>query len=637
LKKRLLVVLSAITIALSVLSARLVYVQVVGHEKYTEAAESHYTHREVLPAKRGEVFSADGDRLARSQTVYSLVVDCHHIRDPLYACAGVAEKKGVTPREIRRRYPYEEITSSYFAWIVANLARPLSIRSDDLSDRLKNKTAGEIVLARGIEEDQKRDLGEIMKHNRIGGIYFRREERRFYPSPLTLTQVVGYVGERKTEDEKGNEIFEIEGKEGVEKVFDREMSGEAGYRFIERDSRKREILAFRGDEKAPRAGNNIHLTINMGLQTAIEGVLDEVWDQYSPEKATAIWMNPKTGEILAMASRPHFDLATRKGTRRNIAVSDLYEPGSTFKIVGFGGAFDRRLVSLSTEINCHWGNYTAEGFTMGDHHDYGTLTVKQAVAKSSNIGAYMVARQLNRQPYLDYVRAFGFGQRTGIELTAENAGTVHPVDTWSQTSFSSTSIGYSTGVTPLQMVQAYAVIANGGILQPPTILKSIENPNRKAFHVPPRKPYRRVISERAADAVKEALMAVLEEGGTGTRAVMPGYKVAGKTGTAKKHVPGKGYVSGRYICSFAGFLPAEDPELVGLVIVDDPKATGMKLYGGTVAAPIFKQMAEKAVRVLGIAPQDAEEYRLAEMGEFTVPLATDQMTDQLIKQGLIAE
>lgn len=617
LKKRLLAVLAVITAGLSVLSARLVYVQVVDHERYTKAALSHYTHREVLPATRGEIFSSDGDLLARSQVVYSLVVDCHHIRDPLFACAGLAKKYGKKPRAIRQQYDPDEINSTYIAWIVSRLAKPLRLRSDELSQRLKGKVNGEIMLARDIEEDESRRLREIMRENRIGGIYFRKEERRFYPSPLTLTQVVGYVGERKDEDEDGNETYEIEGKEGIEKVFDGEMRGEAGYRYIERDNRKREILAFRGDEKTPRAGNNIHLTIDMGLQVAIEQVLDQTWEQYSPEKVTAIWMRPKTGEILAMASRPHFDLATRKGTRRNIAVTDLFEPGSTFKIVAFGGALDKRLISLSTEINCHSANYTAEGFTMGDHHPYGILTAKGIVARSSNIGAYMIARQLNRGGFMSYVKSFGFGDRTGIELTAENAGVVHPIKTWSQTSFSSTSIGYSISVTPLQMIQAYSVIANGGELRPPTILKSIENPNRKAFHVPPPKPVRRVLSERAAKDVRLALMAVLEkeEHGTGTRAAMPGYTLAGKTGTAKKNVEGRGYVNGRYVCSFAGFLPAEDPELVGLVIVDDPRAEGMKLYGGTVAAPIFKEMATKAVRILGIPPQDAEEYRLAEIGE----------------------
>lgn len=600
-RRRLLVVCGAMACGLSGLSARLVWLQVVRHENYAEEASLHYSHREELPASRGSIVDRHGDLLARNQTVYSIVADCQHLRDFGITCVALGRQEQLGPRIIKQKYEPEEIVDRYLSLVVGHLARPLRMPEGELRRKLNSKESGEIVLAREIEEDEAQEFADLMAEHRIGGVYLRRGERRYYPSPLSLTHVIGYV------DKDGV------GKEGVEKVFDREMRGEPGYRYVERDRRQREIHAFRGDEKEPKDGNGIRLTIDMGLQVKVEEILDQVWEQYRPEKVTSIWMNPRTGEVLALANRPHFDLSTRQGSLRNVAVSDFYEPGSTFKIVAASAAFDRGVVTPQTEIFCHNGLYDEEGLKLKDHHPYGTLTAERVLAKSSNIGIYKMARQLNRAPFFEYIRGFGFGQATGIEVTAETGGMVHPVDDWNQSSFSSIAMGYAVGVTPIQMATAYCAVANGGELVQPHVLKSIEDSRGRTLWTHRRAVVRRVMGEETSRMMREALAKVTQEGGTGTHAAMAGYDVAGKTGTAKKNFPGRGYIEGRYVVSFAGFLPADDPQLVGLVVVDDPKAEGVTLYGGTIAAPIWARIANQAVRICGIAPRDVELARLAEL------------------------
>ncbi|MCB1090682.1 MAG: hypothetical protein KDL87_04080, partial [Verrucomicrobiae bacterium] len=247
-KRRLIVVCALMACGLSVLSARLVWLQVVEHESYAAEAARHYTYREELPASRGVIVDRGGDLLARNQTIYSIVADCQHLRDFGITCGALGKLEGVSPRTIKQAYEPEEITDKYLGLVVEKLYRQLRIPVGELRRKLESKKTGEIVLAKEFEEDDAQELQKLMDESRIGGIYLRRGERRYYPSPLNLTHVIGYV------DKEGV------GKEGVEKVFDEEMRGEAGYRYIERDRRNREIHAFRGDEKEPRSGNGIRLT-----------------------------------------------------------------------------------------------------------------------------------------------------------------------------------------------------------------------------------------------------------------------------------------------------------------------------------------------------------------------------------------
>ena len=602
LKTRLVVGCGMLVLTLSLLSARLFFIEAFQGGDLSAKARSHYEYKEELPAERGRIFDRSGELLARNQTVFSLVVDSQHLRDQGLASIGLARAEKVSSHEIRKKYLPQEIQSRYREYVAESLSAVLREPKQDLARRLREKEVGPLVLAKGIEDDFAEQLEEWIDERALAGIYLQRGQRRYYPSPLSLTQVIGFV------DSDGV------GASGVEKTFDAEMTGTPGYRYCERDSRRREIHAYRGLQVDPRAGRDVYLTIDMALQSVLERELDAVIDEYRPEKVTAIWMDPRNGEVLAMASRPHFDLATREGIRgmdpirRNIAITDLYQPGSTFKIVGFSGAFDRGLADPSMEVDCHMGNYDLEGFVLKDHHEYGRLTAEMAFAKSSNIGAYLVTRPLNKHVFHHYMQEFGFGKKTGIELNAESDGRIFPVSRWTATSFSSQVMGYEVAVTPLQMATACSVIANGGVLKPPTILKGLKENRRDAELVGGLSaPARRIISEKAAMQVRRCMVAAIGESGTGTNAAMPGYTVAGKTGTARKHVENVGYVSGRYIASFMGFLPAENPELLGLIVIDDPRLEGREVYGGSVAAPFFKRVAEDAVKILGIEPDRPEE------------------------------
>jgi len=612
LRTRLVLGCFALVTLLSALSARLLHLEAFRSESLSAQARGHYEYKETLPARRGRIFDRSGELLARSQTVFTLVADLHHLSDPMLACIGLGERENVSPQTIKARYLPEEIGGLYREYVAESLAAALEEPRHEIARLLKGKKLGEVVLAKNIEDDFARSLERMLDEKEIGGVYLRRGERRYYPSPMSLTQAIGYV------DEEGI------GVAGIEKVFDAEMQGKPGYRYCERDRSRREIHAFRGREVEPVAGRDVHLTIDMAVQTVVERELDSVIDRFRPAKATVILLDPANSEVIAMASRPHFDLSTRNGirdqepVRRNPAIADLYQPGSTFKIVGYGGAFDRGLADPATEVDCHMGQYSLDGFVLKDHHPYGRLTARVAFAKSSNIGAYLLARPLNKDLFHHYVKEFGFGSKTGIELNGENAGRVIAPDRWSATSFSSQVMGYEIAVTPMQMAMACSVIANGGIYRTPSIVRGVKRDAPDAELAKEAMPApRRVVGEKAAKQVMQCMLETMSEQGTGSKGDLPGYTVAGKTGTARKHVEGVGYVEGCYVASFMGFLPAENPRLLGLVVIDEPKATGPMVYGGAVAAPVFKAIASEAVKILGIEPDQPAELNPAP----PVPLA----------------
>lgn len=600
---------------LSTLSVRLFHIEAFRSDALAAQARDHYEARDPLPARRGRIYDRSGELLARSQTVYTLEVDPYHLRDPLLACIALGERDKISPQTVRKRHLPEELAGLYREYVAECIASILDAPIHEIARQIREETRGSIVLAKDIEDDFARQVEKVIDAKKLGGVMLRAGERRYYPSPLSLTQVIGYV------DEKGV------GVAGVEKIFEDEMRGTDGFRFCERDRSRREIRAYRGQQVDPVAGKDVYLTVDMGVQSIVERELDAVIDRFRPAKATVILIDPSNAEVIAMASRPHFDLSTRRGirgqepVRRNPAVSDLYQPGSTFKIVGFGGAFDRGLADPSTEVDCHMGEYALDGFTLKDHHPYGMLTARVAFAKSSNIGAYLITRPLNKELFHHYVKQFGFGSKTGLELNAEHAGRVIPVEKWSAPSFSSQVMGYEVSVTPMQMAMACSVIANDGVLLTPTLLRGVKADVRGADLVKgPERTGRRVLSEKAAHQVMQCMIETMGEHGTGTKGNVPGYTVAGKTGTARKHVENVGYVDGLYVASFMGFLPAENPRLLGLVVIDEPKATGPMVYGGAVAAPVFQAIASEAVKILGIEPDRPEEL----LAEPAVPLAAAQ-------------
>ena len=313
-------------------------------------------------------------------------------------------------------------------------------------------------------------------------------------------------------------------------------------------------------------------------------------------------MRPRTGEILAMATLPNFDpnnlAASSADTRRNRVIADIAEPGSTFKIVVVSGALNERKVTLADQFNCENGAFSFAGRVLHDHERYGLLSVKNIITKSSNIGAAKVGIALGNQELYDYMREFGFGQRTGLPLPGEVNGLLYPPSKWSKVSIAQIPMGHGVAVTRLQMLQAMAVIANDGWLMRPMIVSRLEdaNGNLVAQYTPQR--VRQVVSERAAHDMVEALKTVVTDEGTAVKAALEHYTVAGKTGTAQKAENGA-YVPGKYLSSFIGFFPADNPELCISVVLDEPKGAH---YGGQTAAPAFKQIAERAANYLNIRP-----------------------------------
>ena len=461
------------------------------------------------------------------------------------------------------------------------------------SEALKRQMpAPYVVIKKQVPESVASDLAAALAEHKQRGVYFEPDSKRIYPNDKMLCHVVGFTN--------GAGV----GMEGVEQRMEQFLAGHDGYRYIEHDRTGREIVPYRGMEKDARNGNNVRLTIDMGLQNIVEMELDAAINQFHPKSATVILMQPKTGEILAMANRPNYDLNDQEGVpadhRRNRAVTDMIEPGSTFKIVTTAAALSEQIVNPSTMINCENGYYAA--VKLHDHHPYPDLTVHDILVKSSNIGVAKLAIQLGDQRFYDYVKRFGFGEKTGIELPGEFWGLVHPPHAWSKISITRLPMGQEVGATPLQVVSAMCAIANGGHLMMPQIVRDIvDDQGNKIAQFPPQE-VPTVATTKATDAVRDALVEVVSPRGTAALAHVAGFKVAGKTGTAQKLEADGHYSHTKYVVSFVGFMPAKDPAFVALVLIDEAQVEHNKNYGGMVAAPVFSRIAEKAARYLGLNP-----------------------------------
>ncbi len=554
----------------SIFSCRLIYLQMVMHDYYTALAAGKNVGRNVIPAERGAIYDTHDEVLAQNVPVATVVADGTLLNNPDALLPILAHALHLPPNEIA-----EKISSR----------RPY------------------IVLKRELPEAEARALEAALKQNKLRGIRCERGTVRVYPNGPMLCHVVGFTD------------FHQRGIQGVEASMDQYLRGEDGYRFIEHDAQGREIVLYRGAERLPRNGCQVHLTVDLHLQTIVENELDAAMREYRPEKATIILMRPQTGEILAMANRPNFDLNLRAEAKpeqmKNRAIIDMMEPGSTFKIVTAASALNERKVRLDSMIFCENGVWNVFGRPLHDHghKGYGELSVQDILVHSSNIGAAKMACMLGELKFYEYIRRFGFGDRTGIELPGEIRGMVHPPRSWSKISITRIPMGQEVAVTPLQMIVAMATIANGGKLMQPRIVKSIIDDEGKASVLQPTL-VRRVISSETAAEIAFALRGVVSKRGTAAEAAVPGFTISGKTGTAQKAAPGGGYEKDKYIVSFSGFLPSENPAFVGLVVLDDAHTRDPGLnYGGTVAAPIFSRVAEKAARYFDLEPHEEIETK----------------------------
>jgi cell division protein FtsI/penicillin-binding protein 2 len=562
----------------SVISFRLIYLQVIKHDEYAELAAEKHGYKQIIYAERGMIFDANNEVLAHNTPVETVVADATRLNNPQA--------------------------------VVNLLSNELDIPAELLAEKL-NCQRRYIVLKREVPESLANALREKLRAGNLGGIYFEYDASRIYPNGSMLCHVIGFTD------------FEHHGIQGVEASMDEYLRGQDGYRYVERNRAGQEIVPFRGQERAPRNGYQVHLTVDLGLQNIIENEIDAAMKEFAPQKATIILMRPQTGEILAMANRPNFDLNLRSEAKpegmKNRAIIDMMEPGSTFKIVAAASALNERKLRSDSSVFCENGLWNFGGAALHDHRAFGYLSVRDILIKSSNIGAAKLALSVGQEKFYEYIRRFGFGERTGIELPGEINGVIRPPRLWSKISITRIPMGHEIGVTPLQMTVAMATIANSGKLIMPHIVKSITAADGKVISSLSPVVLRQVISPETARQIGDALRGVVSDRGTAAAAAVPGFTIAGKTGTAQKVARNGGYEQGKYVVSFVGYLPAEHPEFVGLVMLDDVHTTKPELnYGGLVAGPIFSRVAEKAARYLDLEPH--EEIRKA------IPVAPVQKT-----------
>ena len=633
---RCLLLCTILVIVLSVLSGRLVQIQLVDRQRYAESSRKAYHRIEKLPAIRGMIVDRHEEPLAKSIPVSTVFVDKNHLFDPKLAAFGLAYQEASTEDgwnqlddaarrrrihtlrgDILNRENADTIVSKHMAYAIGVLARPLGMRREDLRARIETSKGKWVPVAKELPEDVADNLREAVDKHWIQGFEFQNSIKRWYTAPNLATHLIGFTGEIEETNEDGKTETRVVGRFGVEATMEEYLAGRDGWREHLRDSRGLVVPGNSSSLLPPRAGLNVQLTIDMGLQAIVEEELDAALAEFQSVRGAVVLMDPTTGEILAMASRPHFDLNHRREVATNsfnFAIQAIYEPGSTFKIVSTTGVINEGLATTRTSVFCHNGVYREGPVRVPDHHPYGNLSLEGVLVKSSNIGAYKFARQLGANRFFDYAHSYGFGQKTGIMLSDESAGICR--DTGNAVDFSRASYGYALNVTPLQMACAYSVIAGDGKLLRPRIVKSLVANDGTVIETYPPEVVTQVIKPRVAEQMRAALAKVTEEGGTGTLAAVPGYKVAGKTGTAKKHNPhGRGYYDDRYTVSFAGMLPAQDPAFVGIVVIDDPLTNKVKRYGGTIAAPAFGRIGARAAAYLNLQPTEPLPPALAETAQ----------------------
>jgi cell division protein FtsI/penicillin-binding protein 2 len=427
------------------------------------------------------------------------------------------------------------------------------------------------------------------------------DEVRVYPNGTLAAHLLGTAG-MVTESTPNGEVTRVRGLDGLELMLDSALNGVNGWVQSEIDSQRREVVPWRDQEVAPSEGLDAYLTIDAGVQHIVESAIVEAFEKFSPDSVSAAVIRPRTGEILAMANLPTFDpnriLPGDTNALRNRFVTDAQEPGSTFKVVVVSGALNDHFVTLAKQYNCENGLWHFCGKPLRDAHKLGMSDVEGIIAHSSNIGAAKIGIEMGPERLYSYITKFGFGTRTGISLPGESPGISHPVKKWNGLSISRIPIGQGIATTPLQMLMAMSAIANDGLLMKPIVVSRLVDRNGTVVAHNDPMPVRQVISPSTAREMVKALKAVVSTNGTGAKAAMPFYTVAGKTGTAQKAMGGQ-YAYGKYFSSFIGFFPADDPELCISVVLDAPEPK-KGYYGAEVALPVFRNIAERAARYLAI-------------------------------------
>ncbi|MBI1884522.1 MAG: penicillin-binding protein [Chlamydiae bacterium] len=541
--------------ALTILVIRLFFLQVLWHDFFVEKASQQQRLTIPLPPKRGKIVDCQGRDLAISVPVKSFYAVPAQVKDPEKVAKVLAKALNVDRKIILKRFSKEK----HFVWI-----------------------------KRKIEPDKASEVIAL----KLPGIYTLEESRRVYPGGKLLGHVLGFTG------------LDDQGLEGLELKFDRYLRGKPGWRLTEKDATGREVLTSRRFEVEPQDGLDLILTIDATIQTLAEAQLDKVMEQFNPQSASLVVMNPKSGDILAFVNRPSYDVnqasKTSLDVRRDRALTDFFEPGSTLKPLIVSAALEEGVVKLSDRFYCEKGSFSiGGGHVLHDAHPYGTLAVHEIVSKSSNIGMAKIGCRLGAKNLYNYMSKFGFGRMTGVDLPGEVSGLLHPLSKWSKLSPYMIPMGQEMTVTAMQLVRAYCALANGGVLVKPRLIRKIVDRDGNVILENLTEKQDRVISRETVDQIVEAMKGVVSSQGTGYNARVDGYSVAGKTGTAQKADPAGGYSHSKFVSSFIGFLPADHPEAVILVVVNEPQHFH---YGGTVAAPAFQELASALMRYLEVVP-----------------------------------
>jgi cell division protein FtsI/penicillin-binding protein 2 len=559
------------------LGYRLYHIQVVRHAELLKKVRSMHERKQYIAPVRGDILDAKMNVLAQTVTVWNVAADTDLTKSDAREWAGLLSSRlGLDVRELTGKLS----GPGRHVWLKKRVSDEVIA---DLQDRIAQTNRG-------------RKKGEALR-----GLKLEREFQRYYPNASLASHVIGYTSNEWRE--YGNQQVSVQyGIDGIEKKFDEALTGTVGYRHIERDRRGIELVAFRGEDVPPKNGCRVVLTIDQTIQHIVEEELENICEELHPSSAVAIVMRPDTGEILAMANNPTFDLNDPDKdveTMRNLAIADTHEPGSTFKIVVVGAGLDQKIISLKDTIFCENGKFLYAGRYLHDHKPYGNQTVFQIVAHSVNIGAAKIGLKLGEQVFHQYICKFGFGELTSIDLPGEVRGRVVPPKSYSKISQTRIAMGHEITATPLQTILAMSAVANGGNLMRPRIVKRIlgeENETIREFGPEVR---RRVLSKAASAQLTSALVGVVSADGTAPQAALAGWTVAGKTGTAQKVENGR-YVDDKYFSSFVGFLPAEKPQLCILVGLD-----GIDDYGGKTAAPVFQRIAARSAAYLDLqAPRN---------------------------------
>ncbi len=547
-------VLAALAAVFGALAFRLFQLHVLRHGTLSAEATAireRVVHRE---GRRGTIVDRNGNLLANSLSVHRIVAD-------------------------------PQLTASQ-APVIAQKLAPLLRKDEAALVQLLTRQSRYVRLDQKIDEETLQKIRSL----KLPGISAEDQFQRSYPNAALASHVVGFVDA----DHKG--------VQGIEASMQNYLQGQAGYEVIERDRKGREIRSLRTEEIGPRDGYTVALTIDQVIQHIAETELDRAMAEHRPRAATIIVTRPRTGEILAMSCRPTFD-SNNPGpapadARRNRAISDVAEPGSTFKVITVSGALNEGIVNLADRLDCENGAFIYAGRALHDAHPFGVLSVEEILYHSSNIGAAKIALKLGPPRLADYISRYGFGRKTGIELPGEVSGIAHPLSRWSKLSITRIPMGHEIAVTPLQMIMAVNAVASGGQLMKPIIVKSVTDEAGNAIVQARPQLVTQCLAPRTSVLMTMALRKVVSPEGTAPKAALDGYDVAGKTGTAQKIENGQ-YVN-RYYSSFIGYFPASDPQISILISLDDP--AGGAYYGGTVAGPIFKAVAEKIAQYLGMAP-----------------------------------